>query len=202
MVKRPHRYRRGFTLIELLVVVSIIGVLCAVMVPALSSARVRAKKVACGAALHGLAVGVKTYLSEFAERYPVAAEMPSVNLTLPTLPSVLQYHVADSGTAAEPGHAWRCPADNSGYVRTSDNQAFGSYFLGETLSFEYNMSLGGKRVEQDFLYPLVGTSGVFILADFDAFHGPSGQSASKNLLFADSHIGGIDDISRGLISGP
>ena len=81
---------RGFTLIELLVVVSIIGILCAVMIPALGKARARARKVACGGTLHGLATSLKTYLLQNGERFPLAAEMPSVNVTLAALPAALQ----------------------------------------------------------------------------------------------------------------
>jgi prepilin-type N-terminal cleavage/methylation domain-containing protein/prepilin-type processing-associated H-X9-DG protein len=197
MLPRANKLPGAFTLVELLVVVSIIGILCAVMVPAVGHARTRAKKVACGAVLHGLAVGMKAYLSEYGERYPSAAEMPSVNVGFPALPVALKSEVAASGTTGEPGRAWRCPGDLVGYVRTSDHQSFDSYFAGETLSFEYNMSLGGKRVEQDFLYPLLGSSGILVLADFDGFHGPQGLPTSKNLLFADGHVGGIDDIQIG-----
>lgn len=185
---------RAFTLVELLVVVSIIGLLCAVTVPAVGRARSRAKKVACGAVLHGLSVGMKAYLSQYADRYPCAAEMPSVNTSLPALPVALKSEVSASGTGSEPGRAWRCPADNLGYTRLSDNRSFGSYFEGETLSYEYNMFLGGKPLEQYILYPVLGAAGTSVLADFDSFHGPQGQPSSKNLLFADGHAAGIDDI--------
>jgi prepilin-type N-terminal cleavage/methylation domain-containing protein/prepilin-type processing-associated H-X9-DG protein len=184
---------RAFTLVELLVVVSIIGLLVGILVPSLSHARTRARKVACGAVLHGLSVGMKSYLSQYSEHYPAAAEMPSVNTSLPALSAALKDEVsASAGTGA--AHAWRCPADNLGYTRASDHRSFGSYFEGETLSYEYNIVLGGKTLESYFLYPLLGSSGVLILADFDSFHGPTGQPASKNILFADGHVGGIDDI--------
>ena len=56
--------RRAFTLIELLVVVSIIALLIAILLPALSAAREGAKRIQCASNLHQIGIGYYTYATE------------------------------------------------------------------------------------------------------------------------------------------
>lgn len=75
----PNRWRyawpvkqRGFTLIELLVVIAIIGVLIAVLLPALGSARDTAKVAVCGSRLAQLSTAVQAYLNDYDRQLPQA----------------------------------------------------------------------------------------------------------------------------------
>ena len=71
-VRRRHS-ARAFTLIELLVVIAIIAILAALLLPALSAAKERGRRILCAGNLRQIGIASTMYANDNSETYPKAA---------------------------------------------------------------------------------------------------------------------------------
>jgi prepilin-type N-terminal cleavage/methylation domain-containing protein/prepilin-type processing-associated H-X9-DG protein len=105
--KSPRDWRsRGFTLVELLVVIAIIGILIALLLPAVQAARESARRLQCANNLKQIGVALHNYHSSYGYfppgMYFNASEAPSTtenfhsNWVILTLPFLEQQSLLDS----------------------------------------------------------------------------------------------------------
>ncbi len=94
--RTPNLRRRGFSLVELLTVIFIIGLLIAILVPALGSARNSAKKVSTGKQIDSINVGLVTFKGDNGSDFPQTNGYPP-SFSHPPIPGALTPAEAAAG---------------------------------------------------------------------------------------------------------
>ncbi len=98
----------AFTLIELLLVISIIGILAALLLPALNSAREKGRRVACASNLRQIGIAMQLYAGDFQNHTPTA-DWNSDQTLSPGRPITWPYILVSRGYATP--KVFLCPND-------------------------------------------------------------------------------------------
>lgn len=165
----------AFTLVEMLVVIAVLGVLAALLLPALSRGKEAARATACISNLRQIGLALQIYVDNHRNRLPVMRDREADTNSAPTnaLPSVDVVLKTELGNL----NVLRCPSDRAGvFVQTGS-------------SYSWNSLLNGEDADHLKVFGLnFSPHAIPVFFDKEGFHAVRGANKAVNYLYADGHI--------------
>jgi prepilin-type N-terminal cleavage/methylation domain-containing protein len=184
--------RSAFTLIELLVVIAIIGILSALLVPAIGRAKESGRRVTCVSNLRQVNLAIRLYAEDFADSLP---ELPDPN---PYSKGVGAYYkqlvkgyLGLHGDASPKEKVFICPSDK--WIHQDRDHAFNSYtFNGYELTPGSLPRITGQKIgaiRNPARAVMVGEWPAFFGGSWHPYRRESHAEAKNILAFVDGHVG-------------
>lgn len=183
--------RSAFTLLELLVVVAIIGILAALLLPAITHARATARRTTCISNLRQVTMAIRLYADDHSDRLPELAEThPYPNGVGAYYKQLVKGYLGLSGLASPNEKVFTCPVDHK--VRLQVRNAFASYtFNGYEADSSSIPRITGKKLSGINLPAkavLVGELPAYFGGSWHPMRQHLYPDANNNLGFVDGHV--------------
>jgi len=144
--------KRAFTLIELLVVIAIVGILAALLLPVMSSAKNRAQRTACMNNLKQINLGVRMYSDDSNDTSPKNQQVTtkSAPLNWGGYKKLMKNYLGLNGASSPQDKLFACPADTFYYDIYSAGAQFFSKSLHDQAWFDHSSYLfnGGNQYDK------------------------------------------------------
>ncbi len=154
------RPKRGFTLLELLVAIAILGILAALLLPALSSAKNRANRATCLNNLKQIALGVSLYADEHDNVLTLVSTNHSPNVWT-DYKSWMKSYVGLKGASSPQDALFACPAD-AFYYRNAYASSYVPRSCHSRSNYNYSsyvFNAGNMRSDYPFTNSFPGIAG-------------------------------------------
>src|SRR5215467_1812679 len=135
--------KRAFTLVELLVVIAIIGILAALLLPALNRAREKAHQVACVGNVKQINLGTVMYVHDNSERLPELPEPnPYPNSEAFFFKELMKGYVGLKGPPTNGDRLFLCPSE----ARTVTEDLLSEAYVADYSDYYFNIWQPGARL--------------------------------------------------------